>query len=59
MKLKIKAKILIVFVFLVVIASAVNIGIASFAVKNSLTTDLINRIVLNTRQKLTTLQTLY
>jgi len=59
MKLKIKAKILIVFVFLVVIASAVNIGIASFAVKNSLTTDLINRIVLNTRAEINDLTTLY
>lgn len=52
MALKVKTKILLTFVLLVVTASVVNIGIAGFTVTQSLTSDLINRIVLNTKSEI-------
>jgi len=39
----------LVFIGLVIIASAINIGVASVAIENSLTTDLINRIAANSQ----------
>ena len=52
MKLSIKTKIFLFAVQLVLTASVINIGIAGFAVQKNLTTDLINRIIVNTRAEI-------
>src|SRR5437868_4542406 len=49
MALKIKTKIFLIFLALVLTSSIINIGIGGFAVEKNLTTDLINRVIVNTK----------
>src|SRR5260370_1062185 len=58
MALKFRTKILLIFVALVLVSSILNMGIAGFAVQNNLTTDLINRIVINTHAEVSDLTNL-
>ncbi len=52
MVLNLKTKILLIFIGLVLASSAINITIASFAIKSNLTDDLINRVIINTKSEI-------